>query len=413
MIRASSLFAIAWAFGTLSEPLRVLTHLARGPHFVGQAIEVRAEVEGVSQAVAFEVPKTTLAEIQTLAIDPEKPSVGRFLVIPKRPGPLDLPPFRARSGDRSGVSRPTRLTVANIPAEGRSAAFLGGVGAFEVKGEAEPMTLRAGQTLEFRLKISGQAAWGSVRSPDLSAWKSLGGGLRVEPLPEILEGVDPPVRTFRYRIRPKVAGRVVLPPVAVASFEPKTGRFSTRTTSSVPITIEKLPTLDPTSLRYEPVLTSRDARSGYFTIGLSLGLAGLATLAFWFLARQKRRPRPADPVRLALELSRHLVSDPEAEGARRVVESLTTYLERVGDRKPGALTPPEARDAFGRLTKDQELAELAERLVIASDRARYRGRFRDETGLVDEGRAFFERVAVVMGRKKRVEGGPREAVETA
>ena len=81
---------------------------------------------------------------------------------------------------------------------------------------------------------------------------SLAPGFRVEPLPDQLEGVDPPVRTFRYRLRPAKSGRVVLPPVAVAAFDPTTRRYATRVTASLPIQVEEPPRFDPGSLSYLP-----------------------------------------------------------------------------------------------------------------------------------------------------------------
>jgi hypothetical protein len=395
------------------EPLKLVTHLAPGPYFVGQAIEIRVEVEGIKELVGFEMPKSPALDFRGLPIDPTSPSTGRFLVIPKRAGSLEIPPFRAKTGDRSGSSRTTRLTVSNVPIDGRSASFLGGVGAFEVKAEGEPTTLRLGQSLEYRIKLSGPAAWSSDRAPDLSGWASLGVGFRVEGLPDVLEDVNPPIRTFRYRLRPKGAGRVVLPPVAIAAFDPKSGRFATRTTSSVPVQIDKPPTLDPDSLDYRPIGTTGDARLGLIAVGFFSTVAGLATLGLWIYTRKNRRQKPADPVRLARELGRSLDASVEVEPSRRVMEALTTYLERVGNRSTGVLTPPEAREAFGRLTEDGELAERAEKLIMACDRAAYGRNLGDSTGLIDEGRSFFERVARVIGGKGREERGPREAAKTA
>jgi hypothetical protein len=290
------------------------------------------------------------------------------------------------------------LTISHVPSEGRSAAFLGGVGAFEVASEAEPTTLRAGQSLEFRIKLSGPAAWGSERPPDLSSWASLGGGMRVQSLPEQFEEGEPAVRTFRYRIRPTLAGRVVLPPVAVASFDPKSGRFVTRTTSSLPILVEKPPTLNPNSLDYPPILKPETRWEKYW---VGPGLAS-AVLALVWLVRRKRTVRPADPSKLAWELARKLDDPRDVEPARRVVETLTVYLESVGGRNPGVLTPPEAREAFESLTDDPALAEQAERLVIDSDRARYGEQPDESNELIGEARRFFERVAARVGRKKNV-----------
>ena len=262
--------------------------------------------------------------------------------------------------------------------------------------------------------MTGPAAWGSVRAPALSGWSSLTPRFRVEPLPDVLEGVDPPTRTFRYALRPLKAGRVVLPPVAVAAFDPKTARFATKVTSGLPIRVEDPPRFDPSRLDYAPIGSKPDARRlGFIAVGL--GIATLVTLGLYLFSKRGRNRTRDDPRRLALELSRGLGEDlDELEAARAVTEALTTFLERVDGRSPGVLTPPEAGEGIDRVTDDRDLAMSAQKLVLRCDRARYGRLGGDATGLIDEGRGLFERIAEWMGRKKKQGGGgPREAVETA
>ena len=354
------------------------------------------------------------ASIRLMPADATKPSVARYLIVPERPGPFILPRFQARSGDRSGASKPIPLTIANVPIEGRTPAFLGGVGSFQVRAEAEPSTLRSGQTLEYRIKLTGPAAWGSVRAPDLSEWSSLTSGFRVESLPDVLEGVDPPIRTFRYALRPSRAGQVVLPPVAVAAFDPRTGRYATRVTSGLTIRVEEPPRFDPARLDYgSNGLGAGERRLGFLFVGLGLGIATLATVGLYLFSKRAREAGHADPRRLALVLSRGLGDNrDESEAARAITEALTTFLEQVDGRSPGVLTPPEARDGVERVTDDRDLARSARELISRCDQARFGKRGGDARGLIDEGRGLFEGIAEVMG-KKRGEGGPREAVETA
>jgi hypothetical protein len=416
----ASLLGIASVLGSLavadpqSLPLRVSMVVTPGPYYVGQAIEIKVEVEGVSGQPVFEPPRSIASSIRLLPTDPNRPSLGRFLIVPDHPGSLELAPFRARSGDRSGASRPTRLTIANVPIEGRTPAFLGGVGSFQVRAEVEPSTLRTGQTLEYRIKLTGPAAWGSVRSPDLSEWTSLKPGFRVSPMPDVLEEVDPPIRTFRYVLRPSKAGKAVLPPVAVAAFDPKTGLYATRVTSGLPIQVEEPPRFDASRLDYATIgIRAGERRLGFIAVGLGLGLAALATVGLTLFAKRARKSVRADPRRLALELTRGLVDNrDEIEAARSVAGALTTFLERVGGRAPGVLTPPEASEGIERVTDDRDLARLAKELVTRCDQARFGRSGGDASGLIDEGRGLFEGIAEVMG-KKRGKGGPREAVETA
>ena len=103
---------------------------------------------------------------------------------------------------------------------GRPAEFLGGVGRFELKAEATPRVVRVGQELDFRIKVTGPAAWGMTDRPELERFDRLPLGLRIEPKPDETTG-EPPARTFVYRLRPTEAGEAVLPPVAIAAFDPR------------------------------------------------------------------------------------------------------------------------------------------------------------------------------------------------
>ncbi len=392
--------------------LRLTTRLPAGTHYVGQAIEVGVEVEGATGLPTVEPPRSTALDVHPLPSDGARRDLWRFAVVPRQAGTLDLPPFRARSGDRSGNSKPIRLAVASVPLEGRTAAFLGGVGPFEIRAEAEPRSVQLGQTLEYRVKLTGPAAWGSVRSPDLASWTSLALGFRLEPLPDVLEGPDSPGRTFRYRLRPSKSGRAVLPPVAVAAFDPTTGRYATRVTASLPIRVEEPPRFDPGRLDYRPIAeVSSGDRSGVITIALAAALFVAATLAgFVWRAGRRRLARRIDPRRLALELARGLgeVGD-RGEAARAVAEAFSTFLQRADGRGPGVLTPPESREAVARLTRDRDLARRAERLIERCDRSSYGDGSGDGSGLIAEGRELFEGIARAVAREE----GPREAVETA
>ena len=393
-----------------SNPLPIRVIVAPRPHFVGQAIEVQVEVDPARGTPIVEPPRVPGADVVRLPSDPARPSV-RFVVIPGRAGPLDLPPFRARSGDRSGASRPVKLTVANVPTDGRPSAFLGGVGPFEVGAEAEPAGVRLGESLEARITVSGPAAFGSVRPPSVAEWSSP--ALKIEAKGDRIEAGKVPVRTFLYRIRPLKPGTVRLSPVAIAAFDPTTRRYATRATSSLAIRVEEPPRFDPAILGEPPASTAPTSPRSV-TVALAAGGLAVASgsiLAAWMVARRRRARRPVDPRKLAVELANGL-SDPvdEIEAARAVAEALTAYLHRVGGRTPGALTPPEAGSGFDRLFGDAGLASGAESLLSRCDRARFGGETEESSGLIAEGRRFFEAVA---GAKEGGGRRPGVAAETA
>ncbi len=346
--------ALALASLAASDPLKVTVVVASKPHLVGQGIEVRVVVDPTLDQgpPTVESPRVKDAAVFAIPADPARPSAGRFMIVPEHAGPLDLPAIRARSGDRSGTSKPIRLLVANVPTEGRTSAFLGGVGPFEVRAEIDRPNVRPGETLEARLIVSGLAAYGSVRSPALSEWTLP--TLKLDPVEDRLQVAETPIRTFRYRLRPLKSGRITLPPVAVAAFDPTTRRYATRATSSLAIQVEEPPRFDPSLLGDPPGSTSSRGRRPWL-VALAVGALAVVSgsmLVALVVARRRRKPKAADPRALALELSKGLRDgDDPVESARTVAEALTTFLNLAGGRPLGVLTPREARLEFRTLDR--------------------------------------------------------------
>ena len=65
------------------------------------------------------------------------------------------------------------LLIQAVPLLGRPAEFLGGVGRFERSCRGIPKVMRVGQELDFRIKVTGPAAWGMTDRPDLGRYKRL------------------------------------------------------------------------------------------------------------------------------------------------------------------------------------------------------------------------------------------------
>jgi len=398
------------ALAPAGDPAIVSARVATGPpHHVGQAIEIHVGVAGPSGRPKVEPPRLANADVREIGPGDGGP-ITRFVIVPRGSGSLEIPPFRARVGDRTAASKPIRLTVAGVPVSGRPPAFLGGVGTFEVRAEAEPTSVRAGQALEYRLTVAGPAAWGSLRAPDLSAWAALTPRFRVEALaPGEVVG-EPPSRTFRYRLRPMAGGRVALPPVAVAAFDPKTRTFVTRYSPGVPVTVEAPTPLDPSRVQFGADEGSEGFGPWRVGLGVIIIVAGSSLIALTRLVRRAKSAREVDP---AAELAGGLgtLEGGTAE-AGRAAEALATFLERAGGRPPGVLTPPEAREHFERLTRDSELAGRAGRLIDRCDRARYGGPTASAVGrLGDEAREILleagTKIQAGGWREAESEGGSR------
>ena len=212
------------------------------------------------------MPRVQGAEVTFVGHDPIRPiSAGgigdlvfernlfrsRYRLIARRPGTLTVPPFSARVGEENGASPALVLTVRPLPAAGRTADFLGGVGWFEVEARADPPSVRLGQVLDFRITVHGPGARGMSGAPGLARLVTLPVALPIERGPD--QAVDdPPSRTFVYRLRPTRAGNLTLPPIALAAFDPKSGRYVTKVTAGLPIRVAEVPAFQPGSLRYGP-----------------------------------------------------------------------------------------------------------------------------------------------------------------
>lgn len=403
--------ALALAVGVAARgdeggPIRARLIVAPGPHVAGQAIRARvvAVAGGERPEIAWpEGPDVEVTPAGTSArpiatsgigsvVDRTIQYVYEFWVVPRHAGAIALPAVTLRMGERSGSTRPTRLEIRPVPAAGRSSAFLGGVGPLEVAAEAAPTRLKVGQWLEFRIILGGPAALGSFRPPDLGRVQRL--GIRVEPLPGSRAG-RPPGRTFRWRLRPTRAGALTLPPITIASFDPGSGRYMTRTTSSIPIEVIDVRAFNPSSLRY--AVDDRSARGRSWlaaVLGAIVAVGGAGGLGLW--AWRKRSRRPVDPKTLASRLADRFERSPNGPGsvaAVEITEALVEYLKAVHDRPAGALTPAEARQALESVGSG--LAERAARLVGACDRARFAepGESADAGALRAEARAVFQALA--------------------
>ena len=402
-----------------NEPLQISVKVAPRPYYVGQGIEVEITIEGDASPdrPTFVAPRMATVEVFPLSDNTDQPGRALFVVVPGRSGPLDLPPFQARSGARKGSSKRRRLEVDQVPTEGRTLAFLGGVGTFDTMAHLEVSHVAFGDKLDLIIKVNGDAAWGSVRPPDLSEWGLTGWKFELDG--ETLRAARQPARTFRYRARAVKTGRAVLPPVAISAFDPKTRRFATRVTPSLNFVVDEPPRsplvrLGPTSL------AGRDPSAALLAIVGAWGLLALfAVLGVGWAMRLARRAwieRGLNPLRVARELSAALEKDIEGrETARRVAEALTTFLQRACGRPPGVLTPAEARVGFERLTGDASIGESAEALLAWTDRARFGAVEEGMEGMIEEARRLFgtlaERLAV--RGDGRVDGRSGEAVETA
>jgi hypothetical protein len=442
------------AVGQTSDPLRVQAEVGAGPNFVGQAFELRVGVIAEGSRPKVSLPRMKGARAWTIGtgvvpittsgigskLAEQNRFVYRFRVLPTRAGPLELPAIQAQVKGRSGRSQPKTLSIQTVPLNGRPAGFLGGVGRFDLQADASPKVVRVGQDLEFRVKVTGSAAWGMTDRPDLGRFGGLRLGLRIEHGPDETRD-EPPARTFVYRLRPTQAGEAVLPPVAIAAYDPALAHYVTRVTSGVAIRVVAVPAFDPATIDYDMPSTalSRPIQIAWAVLSVAIALFA-ATIIVRRIRRRLARP-PAfgperarrfakktarlgsasietngqplgslTPARRALNAIENLETGSPDVGsaARRIYELLTRYLLLGTGKSQGVLTPEEARHGVARLTNSDELAQAVGELTTRCDVILYGEAPRDPDGelrqLLDDARTLFEG----LGRAKN--GGPDVAL---
>jgi hypothetical protein len=295
--------------------------------------------------------------------------------------------------------------------------------------------------------------------PDLERFTHLPLGLRIEPRPDQASD-DPPARTLVFRLRPTRAGEAVLPPVAIAAYDPSLSRYVTRVTEGVPIRAVAVPSFDPAALDdtrvqkspAEPSLLGwsavlaatlslagfivwtrrRPHRSGEFSLerarryarDTTAGDLGASVIGTHWLASDTHSANVGlncDGHESSLQQSRYAKWGPRTNGtivitaspeiarmvAQRASQRLATYLRLGTGGACAALTPDEAHRGVALLTSSDDLAAQAGRLIARCDSILYRSLRRepneDARELFDDARGLFEALGRVTIARHRLD----------
>ncbi|WP_337173621.1 hypothetical protein [Paludisphaera sp.] len=376
---------------------RDLTVRARGPSgriLAGQGIDIFVDVPARDRRPKLDLPKLRGARMWVAeetfrptgmsaiggATASENVFTFRLRLVAESPGTIVVPPIVAEIDGRSGGSAPLRLTVEIPPLAGRPPGFLGGVGPFTATAEVEPARVRVGQEATYRIRVEGPGAWGMTTRPALDRLRGLPIDARVAERPD--EVVDePPSRAFVYTIRPMKAGAVVLPPVAIASHDPRSGRYFTRAANGVPFEVVDAPAYDAGELDYRP--PTPGPWRARLIVGIIMAAAALAIggplLARRRIARWLRRRFPGRrhaARRFARDAARRLdgLDESHEATARAVLDSLVEYARLGAGRPPGALTPEEARESVATASGSDGLGDRAARMAARCDQVLFAAR---------------------------------------
>ncbi|NDG85918.1 MAG: protein BatD, partial [Proteobacteria bacterium] len=162
--------------------------------------------------------------------------------IPKNPGSEDMmedPFFQfftqvpLRTG--SAKSDPVTVDVLPLPEEGKSAAFTGGVGDFELSAQTDSSQVKANSPLTLRYSLRGKGNTSLIEFPkvnwpaDLKLYQSQGKTRNL--------GQGQQEKTFEVVIVPTKEGPSQIPPVEFEFFNPETRSYQKKTSPSIPVVV--------------------------------------------------------------------------------------------------------------------------------------------------------------------------------
>ena len=223
----------------------------------------------------------------------------RHALFPTRSGVIEVAASRIVLVDAAGAESflavpQTRLSVESLPETGRPAGFDATVGELSARARLTPGAIALGEHASFEIDVFGFANVWDVAAPDLE--RALGGACEV--FPETSR-IDRAVRdeqlfarkTFRFSLVPRSAGRVAIPALAFAHFDPDQAAY--RVASTDPVELEVAPTRAPAPAAATP-MPEPAPRGGLLVWLPTLFLVASGAAAAVFVRRSApSAPRPA------------------------------------------------------------------------------------------------------------------------
>ncbi|HTV80244.1 MAG TPA: BatD family protein [Steroidobacteraceae bacterium] len=194
-----------------------------------------------SYPIGLELPLTI--NVQLPGSDSDMASRLRALFGTASPGAFmddsDFNNLFGRVIQRSVTLKPDAapLTVLPLPVDGRPADFSGAVGQFQAATSVVPAHGAVGDPLTFKLTITGKGNLSRVNSDglhDLSDWRVYRPESKVTADDDTgLQGL----KTFSQPVVPLQTGQLTLPGLSFSYFDPEAGRYVTRTTDPLRVTV--------------------------------------------------------------------------------------------------------------------------------------------------------------------------------
>jgi hypothetical protein len=142
----------------------------------------------------------------------------------------DFPGF-ADTRDENYMADALAVEVRPLPTEGKPPEFTGLVGSFEVHADPPSTSVGVGDTVTLDVRVQGDGSLAGIALPPLQ-----GEAFRVyddqpSATARLVDGRYRSTATFKRAIVPSRPGRVDIPPVVLAWFDPATGRYGSARTA--------------------------------------------------------------------------------------------------------------------------------------------------------------------------------------
>lgn len=251
-----------------------------GPFYVGQAIPARLGVLVRSDLtignIAFPERRGDFFQNSEFDNNPGKTRIrarGRvydallwdILITPIKAGPAELvftqnivlqipsddDPFpgffsfgRSESESLTLTSNALATEILPLPDSGRTDAFKGAVGKFEVSAEVSTTNLQAGEPMTLTVAVEGEGNFDRIAPPgipELEDWRIY--PPKVDFQPEDERGFSGR-KTFEFILIPRNADITALPEFSYSTFDPETATYETTPLGGNPVSVEPAPESD-------------------------------------------------------------------------------------------------------------------------------------------------------------------------
>jgi len=343
------------------------------------------------------------------------------ILIPKRPGRMSMPTssvsaavavrrVRGIFGSQNQYERfivksePLELEVLPVPGEGKPSEFYGLVGQYTISASAAPTKVNVGDPITLTIKIGGSTYLKSVRWPELEQVPELANNFKI-PTQKASPTIENGFKVFTQTIRANNDKVTRIPPIPLATFDVKEGKYKTTQTEPIPLDVAPTKVLTSADLEgadFVPVNREIEAikkglSANYDDVGAlkNMSFSPLAAMVHPGYAVLWGIPLIGFISSLLIKLSRH--TSPEKIAARRrrqasgkaigqlrkmastdvkqqnelLVSIMKQYIGDRFDRTAGSLTPDDCYEVIRTETNDAQTAGQYRDIITNFEAGRY------------------------------------------